>query len=212
MKDNYNKIKLVFASQNPHKLTEVNHAMREAFGQFNAPAMRWEIIALDQICINEDIPETQSTLEGNALQKARFVFERTGFNCFADDTGLEIDALDGRPGVYSARYAGNHKSFDDNIKKVLKELEGIENRSARFRTVIALIINNETCFFEGSVEGVILHEKRGSQGFGYDPVFLPVGHSKTFAEMSLDEKNQLSHRAIAVKKLCTFLASYPLSH
>lgn len=169
---------------------------------------KWNIIGLADIQCLEDIPETSNTLEGNALQKAHYVLKNHNHECFADDTGLEVDALYGRPGVYSARYAGPQKNADDNIRKILQELDGAKSRKARFRTIIALLLNRKQYLFEGGVEGRIIHEKRGTGGFGYDPVFIPLGLDKTFAEMSLEEKNKISHRAMAVNKLITFLKSY----
>ena len=150
-------------------------------------------------------PETSDTLEGNALLKARYVYERYHTNCFADDTGLEVEALGGAPGVYSARYAGEGHNSEENIKKLLHELEGKDNRKARFRTVFALIINGKEHLFEGIVRGEIIARKRGTSGFGYDPVFVPEGFTQTFAEMSDGQKNKISHRALAVGKLCKFL-------
>jgi len=165
----------------------------------------FRLIGLEEIGCLEEIPETSETLEGNALLKALYVSQHYNLDCFADDTGLEIDALDGRPGVYSARYAGPQKNFDDNIKMVLKELSGVKNRKARFRTVIALVLGNEQFIFEGKVEGRIINERLGTGGFGYDSVFIPAGCEKTFAEMSMDEKNTISHRAMAIRKLVEFL-------
>ena len=152
-----------------------------------------------------DIPETSDTLEGNARQKAQFIFERTGQDCFADDTGLFVDALDGRPGVYSARYAGEGCSFEDNIRKLLYEMEHDENRNASFRCVVCLIVEGKEHLFEGRVDGIILKEKRGAEGFGYDPVFVPKGQSQTFSEMPSYLKNGLSHRGRAIWKMMKFL-------
>lgn len=188
--------RLVFATNNVHKLEEVRFILRAA---------GIEILSLADIGCHEDIPETADTLSGNALQKAGFVHQRYSCDCFADDTGLEVDALNGAPGVYSARYAGEGKSFDDNINKLLFELRNHNNRRARFKTVIALILQGKEYLFEGSVEGSILSVRKGSSGFGYDPVFLPSGHSRTFAEMSAQEKNALSHRFIATDELRKFL-------
>ncbi len=167
----------------------------------------FELVTPADCGITEDIPETQPTLEGNALQKARYIHERTGgeFDCFADDTGLEVTALGGAPGVRSARYAGDAHDFDDNNRLLLKNLEGAADRSARFRTVIALILDGEEHLFEGTVEGRIIDEYRGTEGFGYDPVFIPEGSGATFAEMPPAVKNALSHRARAVEKLAEFL-------
>lgn len=160
---------------------------------------------LTDIGCTGDLPETQPDIAGNALQKAGYVAEKYNLNCFADDTGLEIDSLAGRPGVYSARYAGEQKNADDNMNKVLSEMKGISNRKARFKTVIALVWNRKHFLFEGVVEGTITENKKGSMGFGYDPIFIPDGHSKTFAQMDLDEKNKISHRARAVNKLVNYL-------
>ena len=186
---------LVFATNNPHKLTEV----RDILGD------RRCILSLDDINCKEDIPETAPTLEGNALLKARFVNQRYGYNCFADDTGLEVKALDNAPGVYSARYAGDSKDPAANRKKLLRELDGKVDRSARFRTVIALIQNGEEYLFEGVAEGEIIREERGTAGFGYDSLFVPQTYIKTFAELGMDVKNSISHRAKAVNRLKHFL-------
>ncbi len=190
-------MELVFASHNSNKLLEVQLMLPQNL----------IIKGLDHIGCRDEIPETDNTLQGNALQKARFVKEKYGYNCFSDDTGLEIDALDGRPGVFSARYAGEQKNSQDNMIKVLKELEGISNRRARFRTVIALVLDNEEMLFEGIAEGEIISQKRGNEGFGYDPIFVPVGYSQTFAEMPLSVKNQISHRYKAFKMLSEYLMS-----
>jgi XTP/dITP diphosphohydrolase len=197
---------LAFATQNKHKIEEINDVLRKNLVQDQN--RQWNIIGLDEIQCHEDIPETSDTLEGNALQKAKYVLDNYGHDCFADDTGFEVESLGGKPGVYSARYAGPQRNFDDNIRKVLEELKGYENRQARFRTVIALVLDSKQYFFEGWIEGRVINEKRGAGGFGYDPVFIPDGHDKTFAEMNLDEKNQISHRGLAVKKLIDFLKSY----
>lgn len=162
-------------------------------------------MGLDENLFPEELPETGTTLESNALQKARFVFEKTGKACFADDTGLEIEALEGRPGVYSARYAGESKSAEENMKKVLMELSGMQNRKAHFRTVIAFCDGKTENLFEGIVAGKILENKQGEKGFGYDPVFIPDGYSVSFAEMDLAEKNKISHRARALGKFMEFL-------
>ncbi len=191
------KKKIVFATNNAHKLREIRAILGCDF----------DVISLKELEIYEDIPETSDTLPGNALQKAEFVFKRTGLDCFADDTGLEVDSLNGEPGVYSARYAGEEASFDDNMNKLLTELGNETNRQARFRTVIALIMNNQEHFFEGSVEGEILREKVGGSGFGYDPIFQPKGYNQSFAEMSEELKNEISHRGLAVQKLEAFLRS-----
>ena len=188
--------KLVFATNNKHKLAEVRAILKDQF----------EVYSLAEINCYDDIPETANTLEGNAEQKAVWVLEKYGYDCFADDTGLEIDALDGRPGVYSARYAGDDCSFEDNNKKVLAELEGKENRNAKFRTVICLKLNGETHLFSGEVNGTIIDENRGNKGFGYDPIFIPEGYKQSFAEMGDELKNTMSHRYRATKKLVDFLA------
>ena len=164
----------------------------------------FRILGLTDLNITEDIPEEAETLEENAMFKARFVHERTGMNVFADDTGLEVSALGGAPGVYSARYAGEAKSFDDNIDKLLREMGSASERSARFRTVIALILDGKEYLFEGIVEGEIIRERRGTGGFGYDPVFIASGYDRTFAEIPLEEKNSISHRARAMKQLLDF--------
>jgi XTP/dITP diphosphohydrolase len=187
--------KLVFATNNKHKLSEVRAILKDQF----------EIYSLAEINCYDDIPETADTLEGNAEQKAVWVLEKYGYDCFADDTGLEIEALDGRPGVYSARYAGENCSFEDNNRKVLAELEGEENRNAKFRTVICLKLNGETHFFSGEVKGRIIDENRGSKGFGYDPIFIPEGYEQSFAEMGDELKNTMSHRHRATQKLVDFL-------
>jgi XTP/dITP diphosphohydrolase len=188
-------MELVFATNNKHKIREISDLLDKDF----------KILGLADLNISEEIPEDANTLSENALFKARFVHDRTGLNVFADDTGLEVDALGGAPGVYSARYAGEGRSFDDNITKLLGEMEGAEDRSARFRTVIALIFNGKEYLFEGKVEGVITRERRGDGGFGYDPVFLAEGYGLTFAEIPLSEKNLISHRARAMRKLLAFL-------
>lgn len=193
------KRKLVFATNNAHKLREIKEILNEAF----------EIVSLKELGIYEDIPETADTLAGNARQKAQYVQEKTGLNCFADDTGLEVDALNGAPGVFSARYAGENATYADNVNKLLQAMQQETNRQARFKTVIALILNEKEYLFEGSVEGSILREKQGEKGFGYDPVFLPAGHSESFAEMSADQKNAISHRGRSVRKLVEFLLSQP---
>jgi len=185
------KLSLVFATNNEHKLTEVREIVGNSF----------RILSLKDIGCFDDIPETADTLEGNALLKARHVNQKFGYDCFADDTGLEIKALHNAPGVYSARYAGEAKDAKANMQKALAELQNETDRSARFRTVIALITGNEEYLLDGIVEGTIINEPRGKAGFGYDPVFIPNGYTKTFAEMGADEKNGISHRAEAIKKL-----------
>lgn len=195
-------MKLVFATHNPHKLEEINSILGKEIS----------LLSLDQINCTEEIPEPFFTLEENAQEKTRYVKETCGYDCFADDTGLEIDALNGEPGVFSARYAlpegadiSMAERFKANIQKVLEKLKGIENRRARFRTVISLNCFEQQYFFEGVVEGNILTEPMGDKGFGYDPIFMPLGYSKSFAEMSLDEKNLISHRALAFFQLRDFL-------
>ncbi|VAW12255.1 Nucleoside 5-triphosphatase RdgB (dHAPTP, dITP, XTP-specific) [hydrothermal vent metagenome] len=188
-------MKLVFATNNPHKLHEIQNILGDDF----------EIISLQDIGCHEEIPEEQPTLEGNASQKAFYVYNNYGYNCFADDTGLEIEALNNEPGVYSARYAGEGKNPEDNMNKVLHKLAKIKNRKARFRTVISLVVNGKETQFEGIVNGHILNEKRGQGGFGYDPAFQPDGYDQTFAEMGMEEKNRISHRGKAVKKLVEYL-------
>ena len=186
---------LIFATNNAHKLGEVQALLGGAFA----------LKTLRECGITEDIPETAATLEGNALQKARYVYERTGADCFADDTGLEVDALGGEPGVRSARYATDGHDFAANNRLLLKNLEGESNRKARFRTVIALILGGKEYLFEGIVEGTIIDHEAGAEGFGYDPLFVPAGEERTFAEMSAEEKNAISHRGRAVAKLVEFL-------
>lgn len=189
-------MKLVFATNNKHKLDEVRKITS------HHPV---EIVSLTEINCFDDIPETADTLEGNALQKAHYIQEKFGLNCFADDTGLEVEALNNAPGVYSARYAGPGHDSEANMKKLLHEMEGMENRKARFRTVIALVWNGKTYTFDGIVNGTITTTKRGENGFGYDPIFIPEGYEQTFAELGNDIKNQISHRAKAVEKLDEFL-------
>lgn len=188
--------RLIFASNNKHKLVEVRAALEGIV----------EVVSLAEAGLEGEIPETANTLQGNALQKAQWVWERTHTDCFADDTGLEVDALGGAPGVYSARYAGEHCSFDDNIDKLLAALDGQRNRKADFRTVICLIENGRECYFEGRVDGQILSERHtNGEGFGYDPIFMPDRFAVSFAEMPLDVKNRISHRGLAVAKLKEYL-------
>ncbi len=191
-------MEFVFASNNQHKLREI----REIAGD------NYQILSLEDIGFHEEIDETELTLEGNALLKARAVHQRFNKNVFADDTGLEVEALDGRPGVFSARYAGEGCSFEDNVKKLLQELKGIENRKARFRTAIALILNDKEYIFEGIVNGMITETPSGGGGFGYDPVFLPDAYQQNFAEMDAETKNKISHRGRAMEKLFSFLKSF----
>jgi len=188
-------MEIVFASNNTHKLEEVRSKLPKEF----------KVLSLKDVLGDVDIPETGDTLDENASIKSRYVFERTGKNCFSDDTGLEIAALNGEPGVYSARYAGEGCSFQDNMDKVLGKMKGAEDRSACFRTVISLILNGEEHFFEGRVDGEILTDKHGEKGFGYDPIFRPNGFKESFAEMTLEQKNEISHRGRAVQKLVEYL-------
>ena len=189
-------MKLIFATNNRHKLTEVGQIL----------GTQLTLTTLGECGITEEIPETSPTIEGNALQKARYVWERTHQSCFADDTGLEVEALDGAPGVHSARYATDGHDFDANVTLLLHNLEGVENRAARFRTVVALIIDGKEYLFEGIVNGHITHERHGEGGFGYDPVFVPEGEELTFAEMSPEAKNAISHRGRAMTRLATWLS------
>lgn len=191
------KKKLVFATNNSHKLQEVSKILGDNL----------ELVNLHDINCQKDIPETADTLEGNALLKARYIKEHYGFDCFADDTGLEVEALNNAPGVYSARYAGPGHDAQANMRKLLCEMEGKENRKARFRTVIALILDGKEYLFDGIINGVITAEKKGESGFGYDPIFMPDGYTQTFAELGDDIKNTISHRALAVHKLAEFLSS-----
>ena len=192
------KKELVFATNNAHKLSEVSTILGDKI----------KLLSLKDINCNDDIPETADTLEGNALLKARYIYEKYGVDCFADDTGLEVEALNGAPGVYSARYAGGdgHDS-EANMNKLLDNLQGESNRNARFRTVVAMILNGEEYLFEGIVNGTIIEAKRGTTGFGYDPIFMPESYTETFAELGEEVKNQISHRSRAVHKLCKFLNS-----
>ena len=189
-------MQLVTATNNVNKIKEIKEMLPSSI----------QLMSLQEINCLEDIPETSPTIKGNAIQKAEYVFKNYGYNCFADDTGLIIDSLNGEPGVYSARYAGEQKNANDNMDLVLEKLTNMENRKARFITVIALIINGKTTCFEGVVEGVITKTKSGTEGFGYDPIFKPDGYDITFSEMSLTEKNKISHRGKAVKKLTEYLA------
>jgi XTP/dITP diphosphohydrolase len=189
-----NKLKLVFATNNKHKLEEVQ-----------AMLTNFEIVSLADINCFEDIPETANTLEGNAILKANFITEKYGLDCFADDTGLEVEALNNEPGVYSARYAGEDNNAEANMNKLLNNLENNPNRRAQFKTAIALNIQGKQFIFEGVCKGTILTEKRGDSGFGYDPIFMPEGFDRSFAEMNLAEKGGISHRGKAVEKLVTYL-------
>lgn len=191
------KKKFVFATNNAHKLEEVAAILGDKI----------ELLSMKDIGCHADIPETADTLAGNALLKARYIYERYHVDCFSDDTGLEVEALDGAPGVYSARYAGDAHNSEANMQKLLHELEGCDNRKAQFHTVFALIIDGKEHLFEGIIKGEIVRNRKGTSGFGYDPIFVPEGYSQTFAEMGNDEKNKISHRAIATQKLCKFLKS-----
>lgn len=188
-------MKLVFATNNSNKIKEIKNLIGDSI----------ELLSLKDINCLEDIPETSDTIAGNALQKVQYVFDKYGYNCFADDTGLEISALNGEPGIYSARYAGPQRDANDNMDKVLNGLKGEENRAAHFKTVIALIIDGKETLFEGIAEGEITEQKSGEEGFGYDPIFKPAGYNVTFSEMSLAAKNKISHRGKAVRKLVDFL-------
>ena len=192
------KRKLVFATNNAHKLEEVAAILGDQV----------ELLSLNDISCQTDTPETAATLEGHALLKSSYIYKNYHLDCFADDTGLEVEALNGAPGVYSARYAGGEgHDAQANMLKLLHELEGKENRKAQFRTAISLILDGKEYLFEGVIKGEIIKEKRGDSGFGYDPVFMPEGYDRTFAELGNDIKNQISHRALAVQKLCEFLQS-----
>ncbi|MFH1004864.1 MAG: non-canonical purine NTP diphosphatase [Bacteroidota bacterium] len=188
-------MKLIFATNNNHKLKEIQHLLKNNIS----------LLSLSDIGFNEELFETGNSLEENAIQKAQYIYKKYKIDCFADDTGLEIDALEGKPGILSARYAGEKKSAEDNIKKVLFEMNKKKNRNCKFITVISLIIGNKTYLFEGKIKGSILYTPRGNNGFGYDSIFQPKGFTKSFAEMSLEEKNTISHRAIVIKKLAEFL-------
>lgn len=194
-------MKLVFATHNKNKAREIAALLPSEF----------KVLTLSDLDLMEEIPETSSTLEGNARQKAEFIHSRFSLNCFADDTGLEVNVLKNEPGVFSARYAGSHRNDDDNMNLLLSKMAEAKNRSARFRTVISLILNNEYYEFEGIAEGEISREKRGSMGFGYDPIFIPEGYRQTFAEMNLEEKNRISHRSKAFAKMIAFLRDYKVS-
>ena len=196
MKRSGRKPRLIFATNNKHKVNEI----RDVLGD------RVELLDLSDIGFTGNIPEDQDTLEGNAAQKALYIYNRFGMNCFADDTGLEIEALHGEPGVFSARYAGENCTFEDNMNKVLEKLKDHSNRKARFRTVIALVEEGNLSFFRGEVSGSILSEKHGLKGFGYDPIFRPEGYRQTFAEMTLGDKNKISHRAKAIHELLLYIS------
>jgi XTP/dITP diphosphohydrolase len=191
---------LCFATNNQHKIAEISRILGGSF----------KIHSLLEIGCYQELPESQDTLEGNSLEKAGFIYQNYNQACFADDTGLEVNALHGEPGVLSARYAGEQKNSNDNMDLLLRNLKGIVNRSARFRTVITLVSSGGIKQFEGKVDGHILKERRGTKGFGYDPIFVPEGFNKTFAELSMDDKNKISHRGQAFKKLAQYLRTYPI--
>ena len=193
-------MKLVFASNNKNKIQEIQVLVPKNI----------QIVSLEDIGCTEDIPETADTIEGNAILKANYVTEKYGYNCFADDTGLEVESLNGAPGVYSARYAGEQKDANDNMDKLLSELEDKSNRKANFKTVIALNLNGKQNLFTGIINGKIIEEKIGTNGFGYDPIFVADGYEKTFAELTMEEKSTISHRGIAVKELILFLQKQSL--
>lgn len=195
-------MKLIFATNNQHKVDEIRSVVGNEF----------EILTLKEAGIDIDIPEPHDTLKANASEKSKTIYKLTGINCFSEDTGLEVKVLNGEPGVKSARYAGNERAFDKNIEKLLQKLQGQNDRSARFRTMISLIIDGKETLFEGVCEGKIITEKKGTMGFGYDPVFVPDGSPKTFAEMDLHEKNLYSHRRKAVEKLVAFLNNLKPNH
>ena len=188
--------RLVFATHNANKLKEVRELLSSSF----------EILSLDDIGFNDDIIEDKPTIIENSIKKAELIKIKTGYDCFADDTGLEVEALYGRPGVCSARYAGEHATAEENMHKLLSEMEGQKNRNVCFRTVISLILNGKEYSFEGKVKGEILYQKTGSDGFGYDPIFKPTGFDQSFAQMTMKQKNEISHRGVAVKKLIHFLS------
>jgi XTP/dITP diphosphohydrolase len=188
-------LKLVFATNNKNKIKEIKHLIGNSI----------ELLSLEDIGCLEDIPETSDTIQGNAIQKAKYVYDNYGYNCFADDTGLEIDALNGEPGIYSARYAGEQRNPEDNMNKVLEKLNDATNRNAQFKTVIALIINGKISCFEGIVKGEMTRVRSGEEGFGYDPIFKPKGYDITYSEMNLELKNKISHRALATHQLIEHL-------
>ena len=190
------KIDLLFATSNKNKILEIKKVLPKEFN----------IKSLDDIGFCEEIPENENTIEGNAIFKANYIYKKYNLNVFADDTGLEVDSLNGKPGVHSARYAGISKNSTDNINKLLKKLKNKKNRKARFKTIIALILNSKIHTFEGVVEGIITKKPKGENGFGYDPVFIPRGYTKTFGELSIEEKNSISHRSLAMNKLIDFIS------
>jgi XTP/dITP diphosphohydrolase len=187
---------LVFATNNKHKIEEATEILHG----------KYQIISLKELNFTDDVEETESTIEGNASLKSRYIFEKYSLDCFADDTGLEVEALNGEPGVYSARYAGEEHDFNKNIEKLLNNLKGITNRKARFRTVVSLIIDGNETLFEGIINGEIIEVRRGTNGFGYDSVFVPEGYTATMAEMEPEIKNKISHRALAMQKMADFLS------
>lgn len=190
------KIDLLFATSNKNKVLEIKKVLPKEFN----------IKSLDDIGFCEEVPENENTIEGNAIFKANYIYKKYNLNVFADDTGLEVDSLNGKPGVHSARYAGISKNSTDNINKLLKKLKNKKNRKARFKTIIALILNSKIHTFEGVVEGIITKKPKGENGFGYDPVFIPSGYTKTFGELSIEEKNSISHRSLAMNKLIDFIS------
>lgn len=190
-------MKLIFATHNKNKAKEVKSLMPDFI----------ELLSLDDINFHTEIEENATTLEGNAILKAKTIYEKTGINCFADDSGLLVDALNGAPGVYSARYAGSQKSDEDNIQKLLHELQNKSNRNAHFKTIMALIIDGKEYLFDGKIEGKIISEKLGTNGFGYDPIFVPDGYNETFAQLDTETKNKISHRARALQKMLEFINS-----
>jgi XTP/dITP diphosphohydrolase len=204
-------MEICFATNNAHKIEEIKALLGSKFPYYAKASLikkasaGWQVVSLAEIGCHEELPEERDTLEDNSLQKAEYVFKKYKVTCFADDTGLEVEVLNGAPGVYSARYAGEQRSAEANMDLLLKNLEGKSDRKAQFRTVITLIQPEGLHQFEGTVEGTILEQRRGKGGFGYDPIFLPYGFSKTLAEMSMEEKNQISHRARATEKLIKFL-------
>jgi XTP/dITP diphosphohydrolase len=189
-------MKICVATNNEHKLEEFRALLDDSF----------ELMTLKEIGCEEDIPENEATIEGNSMAKAQYIWDKYGLNCFADDSGLEVDALNGEPGVYSARYAGESRSHEANMDKLLANLTSETNRKAQFKAVITLILDGKAQQFEGIIRGEIIKEKRGNGGFGYDPIFMPAGFDRTFAEMTMDEKNPISHRGLSVKKLVEFLS------
>ena len=188
-------MQLVLASNNPNKIKEIQLLLPKTI----------EVLSLNAIGCTEDIPETAPTIEGNAIQKANYITQKYGYSCFADDTGLEVEALNGEPGVYSARYAGNQRNANDNMNKLLENLANQNNRNAQFKTIICLNLNNTQQLFEGIIKGTITTDKKGTEGFGYDPIFIPDGYNKTFAQMPIHEKSKISHRGLAIQKLINHL-------